>query len=684
MRGETIQMTRPRYLTKSRFKLGCECPTKLFFTGKSDYGDKKKEDRFLAALAEGGFQVGELAKLYHPGGVEIHALDSEQALRETSRLLQADSVVLYEPALRFGNLLVRVDILIKRGSFVELIEVKAKSFDPRDEEPFHGKRARKDGSRKLSSAWEPYLRDVAFQTYVARGAFPSWTVSPYLMMADKSSRATVDGINQRFLITRDPDNRARIEVAPGTQASDLGEKILVQVPVTEEVELILSQGINDMSFPDFVAFLSEAYRKDEMLAPQVGSQCRGCEFRIDDAMKATGLKSGFETCWKKAESLKDADFLRPFVFDLWNFRKSDNLLQQGKRFIDELSEEDISPTERPDEPGLSTSERQWLQVEHVIRDDGTSYLDREGLAEEISHWHFPLNFIDFETTMVALPFHRGRRPYEQIAFQFSHHVMTESGLVEHKTQYLQSERGVFPNFAFVRALRAALSRNDGTIFRYAAHENTVLCQILAQLRESDEPDRDELCAWIRSITRGTADSTEPWEGERKMVDLCEIVKRYDYHPATKGSNSIKAVLPAILADSDFLQERYGRPIYGSASGIPSHNFRDWTWIRKGADGRVVDPYKLLPKVFADLEPEAMERLLSEGSLADGGAAMTAYARMQFSQMSAAETERVRAALLKYCELDTFAMVLLVEHWMHEIDGVREGVRPGRVSEKLGA
>ena len=29
-------MASPRYLTKSRFKLAAECPTKLFYTGKED------------------------------------------------------------------------------------------------------------------------------------------------------------------------------------------------------------------------------------------------------------------------------------------------------------------------------------------------------------------------------------------------------------------------------------------------------------------------------------------------------------------------------------------------------------------------------------------------------------------------------------------------------------------------
>ena len=50
-----------RYLTKTRFKLGIDCPTKLFYTRKAEYPDQNEEDTFLAALAEGGFQVGKLA-----------------------------------------------------------------------------------------------------------------------------------------------------------------------------------------------------------------------------------------------------------------------------------------------------------------------------------------------------------------------------------------------------------------------------------------------------------------------------------------------------------------------------------------------------------------------------------------------------------------------------------------------
>ena len=43
-----------RYLTKSRFKLAVECPTKLFYTGKPKiYRDTKQADSFLQMLVEG-------------------------------------------------------------------------------------------------------------------------------------------------------------------------------------------------------------------------------------------------------------------------------------------------------------------------------------------------------------------------------------------------------------------------------------------------------------------------------------------------------------------------------------------------------------------------------------------------------------------------------------------------------
>lgn len=117
-------MANPRYLTKSRFKLAAECPAKLFYTGKDKiYRNLKQEDSFLAMLAEGGYQVGELAKLYYPGGIEIESPNHADAEALTAELLQRDKVVLFEPAIRFGDLFARVDILVKDGNDFQHIEV---------------------------------------------------------------------------------------------------------------------------------------------------------------------------------------------------------------------------------------------------------------------------------------------------------------------------------------------------------------------------------------------------------------------------------------------------------------------------------------------------------------------------------------------------------------------------------
>ena len=181
-----------RYLTKSRFKLALECPTKLFYTGKTEiYPDAKQEDEFLQALAEGGFQVGELAKLMFPGGIDVTTRAHDEQVEETRRLLERDAVTIFEVTVRHGNLFARIDVLRKKGTQVELIEVKAKSFDSSNPQPFHG-------ARGIKKAMLPYLQDVAFQRHVLGVAYPQLQVRSFLMLADKSRTSTVDRLNQRF------------------------------------------------------------------------------------------------------------------------------------------------------------------------------------------------------------------------------------------------------------------------------------------------------------------------------------------------------------------------------------------------------------------------------------------------------------------------------------------------------
>ena len=114
-------MKHPRYLTKSRFRLATECPTKLFYTSKDNiYRNTKQEDSFMAMLADGGYQVGELAKCYFPEGIEISAIAHEEALAQTSLHLQQDKVIIFEAAIRHDDLFIRIDVLVKDGNQFKL------------------------------------------------------------------------------------------------------------------------------------------------------------------------------------------------------------------------------------------------------------------------------------------------------------------------------------------------------------------------------------------------------------------------------------------------------------------------------------------------------------------------------------------------------------------------------------
>ena len=164
----------------------------------------------------------------------------------------------------------------------------------------------------------------------------------------------------------------------------------------------------------------------------------------------TGLKSGRDECWSEILDWSETDFKRPLAFEINGLSKTkkETLLYERRLHIDQVNENDINPTKN-DKPGLSLSQRQWMQVRKSIEGDNDSYFDRDGMHNEIATWQFPLHFIDFETCRPVIPFHAGSRPSSLIAFQFSQHVMNADGTIEHAHEFLCTSRQENPNLSFV-------------------------------------------------------------------------------------------------------------------------------------------------------------------------------------------------------------------------------------------
>jgi hypothetical protein len=646
---------KPRYLTKSRFVSAIECPTKLFYLGKKEYRNINNEDSFLASLAKGGYQVGALAKFLFKNGVEVFSKDHEQSVNETSELLNQENVVIYEAAIKFNNFFVRVDILEKNGDKLKIYEAKAKSFDSLSPDL--------EGARGgITKEYLPYLQDVTFQTWVLKQKFPNSEITSFLVMPDKSKLSRVERLNQMFKIDR--NNKVSAAIPENIDIYEEAHNLLAKVCVDSLVNRIINEPLKHpgaaSKFDDAAEAWAKAYADDIKIPAYIGKQCKDCEFKSE---LGNELLSGFHECWKQTLNWGDRDFNDPLVLDLYKSKRKDEYIGKGLYKLKQLTREDFKDfDDEPGVSGLSEIQRQWLQVNGIPADydEGGFYFDKAFYQNQKSRWTYPFHLIDFETTKAALPFYEKMRPYQSIAFQFSHHILDQEGNVKHFDEFICVDPGDFPSYKFVRALMNSLSNDDGTIFRWSHHENTILNGIFEDLAKDPKApdDKEELMTFIKKITKS---------GEREMIDLCDISSKCFYHEFTKGRNSLKVVLPALFIASPFLRDTYSKAIYGHPNGIPSFNFKsDKGFIWFDPKSNNYDPYVILKSLAYDLLPENIDEFVEENSsiIAEGGAAAMAYARLQYEDINSDERTKIKESLLRYCELDTLAMAMVVQAWDH--------------------
>ena len=73
-------------------------------------------------------------------------------------------------------------------------------------------------------------------------------------------------------------------------------------------------------------------------------------------------------------------------------------------------------------------------------------------------------------------------------------------------------------------------------------------------------------------------------------------------------------------------------------------------------------------MFEKWNNDALDQLVSNvDDLNNGGAALTAYGFLQYTDMENEERDKLVKALLRYCELDTLAMVMLFEHFKEVVN-----------------
>lgn len=202
-----------------------------------------------------------------------------------------------------------------------------------------------------------------------------------------------------------------------------------------------------------------------------------------------------------------------------------SILPYGRKLITDL--QDAGYDDICDIPeGMLTNER------HIIVWQATrsnQAFISSTLKAEFAKLPYPLFYLDFETINFVIPRWAGTRPHQQLPFQWSCHVEKQSGELEHR-EFLDTS-GSAPMRAFAENLIVAVE-TDGPIIVYGSFESTVIKGLIEFYPDLDGPLNDIL---------------------DRLVNLLPWLQNHYYHPAMKGSWSIKAVLPTIAPHLDYSQ-----------------------------------------------------------------------------------------------------------------------------------
>jgi hypothetical protein len=222
------------------------------------------------------------------------------------------------------------------------------------------------------------------------------------------------------------------------------------------------------------------------------------------------------------------------------------------------------------------------------------------------------------------------------------------GLLEHY-EWLH-DRETDPNVAFGKTLARRLGKK-GALLTWSTYENTQLAYLHRYLSDNDI-DEPELSEWL--VQTAQIDD----EGGERILDLNKVAQDYYYHPLMGARTSIKVTLPAVLSSagsSDRIRELL------QVEGL----------YQTDRNGIIVDPYSLLPEIEPAVRAEEAER--SE-RVDEGTGAMIAYQKMAYGGLGDHERNAYRTALLRYCNLDSLAMVLIWEYWVGKSNSTKKEMR----------
>jgi hypothetical protein len=219
----------------------------------------------------------------------------------------------------------------------------------------------------------------------------------------------------------------------------------------------------------------------------------------------------------------DDPYTCPLHDHCWKFLPQQNVidLYRGKKKGFDLLDQGVtSLKDIPDDFKLTASQA----IQKRVAISGKPQVNKKAIAKFLAQLEYPVSYLDFETFNTAIPLFDGLRPYQQVPFQFSLHIVRAPGTKPEHIMFLAEGRHD-PRPAFMLKLRDAIPRTGSIVAFNAAFE-------LGRLKECCVA-MPKFSPWLKAI-------------EGRVVDLLNPFRSFDYyHPEQNGSASMKAVLPAL-------------------------------------------------------------------------------------------------------------------------------------------
>lgn len=196
---------------------------------------------------------------------------------------------------------------------------------------------------------------------------------------------------------------------------------------------------------------------------------------------------------------------------------------------------DIIPGEQCDKPytcnftNYCYSQYPELIEEEEPATDTTVHVDREAVQEYLNQLQYPLYFFDFETVRYAVPHYQYTKPWQQVPFQYSLHMLpTPDAPLQHSA--FLGDGHTDPREALLQQLLNDIG-TQGTILSYFVPFERTRLKELAEFAPHHAAAIDQLLP--------------------RMLDLMTpFQKGWIQHPLA-ATNSIKDVLPALIPELSY-------------------------------------------------------------------------------------------------------------------------------------